>query len=196
MRFAARRGGRRAGRGTGRAAPRRIRVPPPAAGLTGPDPGPRPPPRPPIASACRGERDARPARARRTPYRHPAAAAEAGADVVLVERYGFLGGNATAALVMPLMSFHNEHRQAAFTDAGDAPSATATVRGVCRTGRSRPGVGERGGSSAAPRWPFAQFPAPLEGARGTARATTTGARRVTCGRPSDGGAPPPDPPPR
>jgi FAD dependent oxidoreductase len=35
-----------------------------------------------------------------------AGAADAGADVVLVERYGFLGGNATAALVMPLMSFH------------------------------------------------------------------------------------------
>jgi hypothetical protein len=39
-------------------------------------------------------------------------AARAGADVVLVERYGFLGGNATAALVMPLMSFHNEMRAA------------------------------------------------------------------------------------
>ncbi len=34
------------------------------------------------------------------------AAAEAGAHVVLAERYGFLGGNATAALVMPLTSFH------------------------------------------------------------------------------------------
>ena len=33
-------------------------------------------------------------------------AAEAGARVVLAERYGFLGGNATAALVMPLTSFH------------------------------------------------------------------------------------------
>lgn len=33
-------------------------------------------------------------------------AADAGARVILVERYGFLGGNATAALVMPLMSFH------------------------------------------------------------------------------------------
>jgi len=33
-------------------------------------------------------------------------AARAGADVVLVERYGFLGGNATVALVMPWMSFH------------------------------------------------------------------------------------------
>jgi hypothetical protein len=33
-------------------------------------------------------------------------AAVAGADVILAERYGFLGGNATAALVMPLMSFH------------------------------------------------------------------------------------------
>ncbi|MBA4860862.1 FAD-dependent oxidoreductase [Streptomyces sp. PSKA54] len=40
------------------------------------------------------------------------AAAEAGADVILVERYGFLGGNATVALVMPLMSFHNEKKQA------------------------------------------------------------------------------------
>src|SRR2546421_6809195 len=36
-------------------------------------------------------------------------AAEAGARVVLAERYGFLGGNATAALVMPLMSFHTAH---------------------------------------------------------------------------------------
>jgi hypothetical protein len=39
-------------------------------------------------------------------------AARAGADVILAERYGFLGGNATAALVMPLMSFHNEIRAA------------------------------------------------------------------------------------
>jgi FAD-dependent oxidoreductase family protein len=39
-------------------------------------------------------------------------AARAGADVVLAERHGFLGGNATAALVMPLMSFHNEVRAA------------------------------------------------------------------------------------
>ena len=35
-------------------------------------------------------------------------AADAGARVVLAERYGFLGGNATAALVMPLMSFHTQ----------------------------------------------------------------------------------------
>ncbi|WDF43423.1 FAD-dependent oxidoreductase [Streptomyces sp. T12] len=46
------------------------------------------------------------------------AAAEAGADVVLVERYGFLGGNATVALVMPLMSFHNEQKQAVFDESG------------------------------------------------------------------------------
>src|SRR5689334_20132608 len=39
-------------------------------------------------------------------------AAEAGARVVLAERYGFLGGNATAALVMPLMSFHTQHPRA------------------------------------------------------------------------------------
>lgn len=36
-------------------------------------------------------------------------AARAGASVVLVERLGFLGGNATASLVMPLMSFHTQH---------------------------------------------------------------------------------------
>lgn len=36
------------------------------------------------------------------------AARDAGARVILVERYGFLGGNATAALVMPLMSFHTQ----------------------------------------------------------------------------------------
>jgi FAD dependent oxidoreductase len=35
-------------------------------------------------------------------------AANAGAGVILTERYGFLGGNATAALVMPLMSFHTQ----------------------------------------------------------------------------------------
>lgn len=35
-------------------------------------------------------------------------AANARARVVLAERYGFLGGNATAALVMPLMSFHTQ----------------------------------------------------------------------------------------
>jgi len=45
-------------------------------------------------------------------------AAAAGASVVLVERHGFLGGNATAALVMPLMSFHTERRPPA------APRAT------------------------------------------------------------------------
>jgi hypothetical protein len=33
----------------------------------------------------------------------------AGAKVILAERYGFLGGNATAALVMPLTSFHTHH---------------------------------------------------------------------------------------
>ena len=45
-------------------------------------------------------------------------AARAGAEVVLVERYGFLGGNATAALVMPLMSFHNEMRAARESEDG------------------------------------------------------------------------------
>jgi FAD dependent oxidoreductase len=35
-------------------------------------------------------------------------AASADAQVILAERYGFLGGNATVALVMPLMSFHTQ----------------------------------------------------------------------------------------
>jgi len=40
-------------------------------------------------------------------------AARAGAHVILVERYGFLGGNATAALVMPFVSYHTQvpHRE-------------------------------------------------------------------------------------
>jgi hypothetical protein len=38
-------------------------------------------------------------------------AADAGARVALVERYGFLGGNATAALVMPLMSYHTQQKE-------------------------------------------------------------------------------------
>jgi hypothetical protein len=35
-------------------------------------------------------------------------AADAGARVLLAERYGFLGGSLTAALVMPLMSYHTQ----------------------------------------------------------------------------------------
>ena len=42
-------------------------------------------------------------------------AAQAGAEVVLVERYGFLGGNATVSLVMPLMSFHTQREAARAT---------------------------------------------------------------------------------
>ncbi|WP_165988663.1 FAD-dependent oxidoreductase, partial [Streptomyces sp. YIM 98790] len=53
-------------------------------------------------------------------------AAEAGAEVILAERYGFLGGNATAALVMPLMSFHNEKKQAL---AGDGTRLLPTDHG-------------------------------------------------------------------
>lgn len=43
-------------------------------------------------------------------------AAWAGADVVLAERYGFLGGNATVALVMPFMSFYTQKSLATGTD--------------------------------------------------------------------------------
>jgi hypothetical protein len=38
-------------------------------------------------------------------------AAATGAQVILAERYGFFGGNATAALVMPLMSFHTQQHR-------------------------------------------------------------------------------------
>jgi glycine/D-amino acid oxidase-like deaminating enzyme len=49
-------------------------------------------------------------------------AAAVGARVVLAERYGFLGGNATAALVMPLMSFHTQRAGAiAFEPTDIAP---------------------------------------------------------------------------
>jgi hypothetical protein len=49
-------------------------------------------------------------------------AAWAGAKVILVERYGFLGGNATAALVMPLMSFHTSHVEIARHEAKLLPT--------------------------------------------------------------------------
>jgi glycine/D-amino acid oxidase-like deaminating enzyme len=45
-------------------------------------------------------------------------AAAAGVEVIVAERYAFLGGNATAALVMPLMSFHTQ--RAAFEKADGA----------------------------------------------------------------------------
>ncbi|MBI3105773.1 MAG: FAD-dependent oxidoreductase [Candidatus Rokubacteria bacterium] len=46
-------------------------------------------------------------------------AAAAGAEVILTERYGFLGGNATAALVMPLMAFHTQRGAPAPGRAGE-----------------------------------------------------------------------------
>lgn len=54
-------------------------------------------------------------------------AAAAGARVVLAERYSFLGGNATAALVMPLMSFHTQHPPAEPT--GDEDTILPTDHG-------------------------------------------------------------------
>lgn len=49
-------------------------------------------------------------------------AAWAGAKVILVERYGFFGGNATAALVMPLMSFHTQRAEIARSEAKLLPT--------------------------------------------------------------------------
>lgn len=64
-------------------------------------------------------------------------AADAGAEVVLVERHAFLGGNATAALVMPLMSFHTQRGAAAPGTAADLMPqdhgpGDAVVQGVLR----------------------------------------------------------------
>jgi len=65
-------------------------------------------------------------------------AAAAGAEVVLAERYGFLGGNATAALVMPLMSFHTQRgRPAPLSETDLMPhdhgSGEPVVAGALRT---------------------------------------------------------------
>ena len=64
-------------------------------------------------------------------------AAQAGASVVLAERHGFLGGNATAALVMPLMSFHTQRAapvpgRAADLMPADHGVGDAAVQGVLR----------------------------------------------------------------
>ena len=58
-------------------------------------------------------------------------AAQAGARVILAERYGFLGGNATAALVMPLMSFHTQ------MPTRERRGATTLLADRSRPGRSR-----------------------------------------------------------
>ena len=65
-------------------------------------------------------------------------AAAAGSDVVLTERYGFLGGNATAALVMPLMSFHTQTPKAEKEGAltllpTDHGRGEAVIAGVVKT---------------------------------------------------------------
>lgn len=65
-------------------------------------------------------------------------AAAAGSDVVIAERYGFVGGNATAALVMPLMSFHTQAPKAEENGAltllpMDHGRGEAVIAGVVKT---------------------------------------------------------------
>lgn len=64
-------------------------------------------------------------------------AAAAGARVILAERYGFLGGNATAALVMPWMSFHTQSPGPRITSTrlmpADHGSGQPVLAGVVRT---------------------------------------------------------------
>ena len=69
-------------------------------------------------------------------------AANAGARTVLTERYGFLGGNATAALVMPLTSFHAHRDRMPILDETrlfpqDQGPGDPVVAGVFRTFVSR-----------------------------------------------------------
>ncbi len=76
------------------------------------------------------------------------AAADAGARVVLAERYGFLGGNATAALVMPLMSFHTqmptaEKKGATTLLPTDHGPGDAVVHGVLGAPARAPGARRR-----------------------------------------------------
>ena len=78
-------------------------------------------------------------------------AAAAGARVILAERYGFLGGNATAALVMPWMSFHTQSPaiQAGKTRLmpGDHGPGEPVVAGAVRTFLERLVAGRRGDPS-------------------------------------------------
>lgn len=65
-------------------------------------------------------------------------AANTGAKVILTERYGFLGGNATAALVMPLMSFHTREQAPRKSDTvtllpNDHGSGKPVIAGVLTT---------------------------------------------------------------
>ncbi|MBV9080576.1 MAG: FAD-dependent oxidoreductase [Elusimicrobia bacterium] len=65
-------------------------------------------------------------------------AAAAGARVVIAERYGFFGGNATAALVMPLMSFFTQQHPPMATNntrlmPDDHGPGEAVLAGVVRT---------------------------------------------------------------
>ena len=84
----------------------------------------------------------RPASARRSARPRPAR------EVILAERYGFLGGNATAALVMPLMSFHTQRADARSGRAPPSCSRPTTGRASrwwparwpsCSSGWSRAG---------------------------------------------------------
>jgi len=64
-------------------------------------------------------------------------AAAAGARVILAEQYGFLGGHATAALVMPWMSFHTQGPAAGTVKTrllpGDHGPGKPILAGVVRT---------------------------------------------------------------
>lgn len=65
-------------------------------------------------------------------------AAQVGAGVVLAERYGFLGGNATAALVMPLTSFFATDWRASVPGdprlvPTDSANGTPVIEGALRT---------------------------------------------------------------
>lgn len=63
-------------------------------------------------------------------------AARAGADVLLIERYGFLGGGATAMLVNPFMPYHSGGKQIIFGFLEDLIEELRSLGGIDEQGRA------------------------------------------------------------
>ena len=102
-------------------------------------------------------------------------AAAAGARVVLAERYGFLGGNATAALVMPLMSFHTQRAAPVIPKPIEIAVSSSRLSSSMRTPRAPSGP-DGAQITTGPRWlpspgnpvRTARIPYPGTGTVGTA----------------------------
>jgi hypothetical protein len=77
-------------------------------------------------------------------------AAGAGAEVILAERYGFLGGNATAALVMPFTSYFTDPPRAAAPEPGESASARGRGMDAAAPGRGMDAAARHRESAAPP----------------------------------------------